>query len=391
MNGTNIKETINQVNIPEDMQKEIIRNLQKQEDLGKYKYNYKSHTFKRTLLSAAALLLIMGTISIPVQAGIRYLVKARMESIPAEEMEATLEMMQTQTVGADSFSREYSQNEKQRRAELFTAYQNGTFPHGQLLLIESEDQIPDNTLCYLKSTSCFYLPDRELTDEEILEIIEFNYKREYSLSLDPEVQAVMEEREKEQNEIKEKVQADNGITEAEAVTIAQNWMNSFFNVSPNGMEETIYLDDEMFEVPIYHITYDIQSTCYYYFSISTIDGSIMSIDISLASWGDAPEITEEQATAQMSENYQTALRFLNEQLEIRDEFETVYCLYRAEDGKLISRVLSYFFQKADGDFYLVTFRCGNSEFSNYTHATAEWFKQLSERENAVLITLSPEN
>ena len=378
MNGTNIKETINQVNIPEDMQKEIIRNLQKQEDLGKYKYNYKSHTFKRTLLSAAALLLIMGTISIPVQAGIRYLVKARMESIPAEEMEATLEMMQTQTVGADSFSREYSQNEKQRRAELFTAYQNGTFPHGQLLLIESDDQIPDNTLCYL-------------TDEEILEIIEFNYKREYSLSLDPEVQAVMEEREKEQNEIKEKVQADNGITEAEAVTIAQNWMNSFFNVSPNGMEETIYLDDEMFEVPIYHITYDIQSTCYYYFSISTIDGSIMSIDISLASWGDAPEITEEQAKAQMSENYQTALRFLNEQLEIRDEFETVYCLYRAEDGKLISRVLSYFFQKADGDFYLVTFRCGNSEFSNYTHATAEWFKQLSERENAVLITLSPEN
>ncbi|MDE7404930.1 MAG: hypothetical protein K2M81_07485, partial [Lachnospiraceae bacterium] len=66
MNGTNIKETINQVNIPEDMQEEILRNLQRQENSGNYKYNYKSHAFKRTLLSAATLLLIVGAISIPV-------------------------------------------------------------------------------------------------------------------------------------------------------------------------------------------------------------------------------------------------------------------------------------------------------------------------------------
>lgn len=391
MNDTNIKETIDQVNIPEDMQEEIIQNLRRQENSGRYKYNYKSHAFKRTLLTAAALLLIVGTLSIPVQAGIRYLVKARMESIPAEEMEATLEMLQAQAVDGDSFSREYSQNEKQRWAELFRAYQNGTFPQGQLLLIESEDQIPDNTLCYLKSTSCFYLPDRELTDEEIWEIIEFNYKREYSLSLDPEVQTVMEEREKEQNEIQEKVQADEGITEAEAVTIAQNWMNSFFGVSPDGMEETIYLDDEMFEVPIYHITYSIQSNCYYYFSISTIDGSIMSIDVSSSSRLNDPDMTEEQAKAQIYENYPNALRFLNEQVGIQDDFETIYSLYRTENGTLLSNILTYFFQKADGNFYLVAFCYGTNEFTTYAQVTSELFNQLGEQEDVIVITVSPES
>lgn len=391
MNNTNIKETMDQVNIPKDMQEEIIRNLQRQANSGKYKYNYKSHTFKKTLLSAAALLLIVGAISIPVQAGIRYLVKARMESIPNEEMEATLEMQQAQTVSADSFSREYSQSEKQRMAKLFKAYQNGTFPQEQLLLIESEDQIPVDALCYLKSTSCFYLPNRDLTDEEILEIIEFDYKREYSLTLDPEVHAMMEESEKEQNEIKAKVQASDGISEADAIEIAQKWMNSFFGVSTDGMEETIYLDEDRFEVPIYHITYDIRSTCYYYFSISTIDGSLMSVDVSSSSRLDDSEMTQEQAKAQISENYQAALRFLREQLGIQEDFETAYCLYRAEDSKMLSKVLSYFFQKEDGDFYMVGFYCNTNEFCAFTYATSEWFQQLSERENAILITLSPEN
>lgn len=393
MNDTSIKETMEQINIPEDMQKRIIHNLCQQTVEGNYRYKYKSKNFRKALLSAAAFLLILGTASIPVRAGIRYLVKQRMESIPHEELETNLEMQQNQTADADSFSRDYSQNEQLRMAELFKAYQNGTFPQGQLLLIESEDQIPEDALCYLKSTSCFYLPDRDLTDEELLEIIEFNYKRDYALTLDPEVQAVVEEQEKEQKEIRAKVQAGNGISEAEAVEIAKEWMNSFFGVSADGMEETIYLDDGRFEVPIYHITYSIRSNCYYYFSISTIDGSIMSVDRSLSSlWhsSDVTDATEEQARTQITENYQTALRFLREQLEIQDDFKTAYCLYRAEDGKMISEVLAYFFQKEDGDFYFVDFYRNTNEFCGFSYTTDEWFRQMSERENATLITLPPE-
>lgn len=391
MKSTKLKETIDQVNIPEDMQEEIIQNLRRQEGQGRYRYHYRAHFIKKSLPVAAALLLAVGIVSIPVQAGIRYLVKARMESIPAEEMEETLEMQKSQTGEANLFSREYSQEEKQRMEALFRAYQKGTFPQGQVLLVETEDQVVDDTLCYLKSTGCFYLPDRELTDEEMLEIIEFEYKKEYALTFDPQVQMEREERKEEQSEITAQVQAGGGISEAEAVAVAKEWMNVFFGVSTDGMEETIYLDDERFDVPIYHITYDIRSVCYYYFSISTIDGSIMSVDVSMVSQRDALKLTEEQAKAEMSKGCRDAMRFLKEQFGVQEEFENIYCFYRAEDGKLLSSDLTYFFEKADGSFYQVAFYYDTNELSGYACVTSDSFKQQREWENAVVVTVDLEN
>ena len=51
-------------------------------------------------------------------------------------------------------------------------------------------------------------------------------------------------REKEQEEIKAQIkEQQSSISEAEAVSIAQNWMDSLFGLSTGGMEETIYLDN----------------------------------------------------------------------------------------------------------------------------------------------------
>lgn len=391
MNSTNIKETMDQINIPEDMQKKIIKNLCKQTVDGKYRYKYTAKNFKKKLLTAAAFLLIIGTVSIPVQAGIRYLVKQRMESVPKEEIKAILEIQQSQTASADSFSREYTQAERDRMAELFRAYQNGTFPEGELLMLETDAKIPKDTLCYGKDTGRFYFPDRSLTDEELLQIIDFNYKRDYSLALDPEVQAARDEQEKEQEAIKSKIQTQGSISESEAIEIAQKWMTSFFGTSTDGMEETIYLDDGRFDVPIYHITYDIQSNCYYYFSISTIDGAIMSLDVSFASWLDAPVVSETQAKTQIFENYQTAQSFLREQMGIYEDFANVYCLYLTESGNVISRDFAYYFVTADQKVYEVSFICNTNEFSCYTQTSYESLQQTLEREKVTSITLYPEN
>lgn len=287
---------MDQINIPEDMQKKLIKNLCRQTIEENYQYKYKKKYRAKMLLSAAAILLVIGAVSIPAQAGIRYLVKQRMESIPREEMESTLTMLSSQTINADSFSRDYSIQEKERMAELFKSYQNGTFPEGELLLLEANTEIPENVLCYEKNTGCFYLPDRSLTDEELLQIIDFNYKRDYSLTLDPQVQSEIAMQEKEQEEIKARIEKQqNSISETEAASIAQKWMDSLFGISTDGMEETIYLDKDSFDIPTYHVTYDIQSNCYYYFSISTIDGTVMSFQRNVASLLDSPPVTESQA------------------------------------------------------------------------------------------------
>lgn len=382
MKDTDIKETIDQINISEDLQKEILENVRRQTTGKKCRYRHRS--FKRTLTSAAALLLAAGIISIPVQAGIRYLVKERMESIPAKELEAAVEMMESQNTDVDGFSRKYSQKEKERMAELYRAYQNGTFPEEELFQTENESQVPADTLCYTKDTGCFYLPDRDLTDEELLQIIDFNCKRDYALTQDPDVQVQMAEKEKEQTQIREQVQAGDGISETDAVTIAKQWMDSFFDLSTDGMEETIYLDDERFEVPIYHITYSIQSYCYYYFAISTVDGSIMSVTRSsspLREMVQDMEIEESRADAQIAKDYQNALRFLKEQLGIDEDFENAYCLYKTEDGKIAGTTLFYYFISADGSVYRIEFCAG--AFGSFERSTLESYQQMSEMADVV--------
>lgn len=392
MNETNLKNTMDQINIPEDMQKKLIKNLCRQTIEENYQYKYKKKYRVKMLLSAAAILLVIGVVSIPVQAGIRYLVKQRMESIPREEMESTLTMLSSQTVNVDSFSRDYSIQEKERMAELFKSYQNGTFPEGQLLLLETDMEIPENVLCYEKSTGCFYLPDRSLTDEELLQIIDFNYKRDYSLTLDPQVQSEIAIQEKEQEEIKAQIEKQqNSISEAEAASIAQKWIDSLFGISTEGMEETIYLDKDSFDIPTYHVTYDIQSNCYYYFSISTIDGTVMSFQRNVASLLDSPPVTESQARLQITETYRTAREILKEQAGIYEDFSNVFCHYIAEDGYITSMSMAYYFITSDEKIYKISFYSGAREFYAYKQVSSEIYRQLLEREEVTVISLYPEN
>lgn len=386
MKEQHIKEAIEQVNIPDEMQKRIARKLCRQTVDGVYHYKYKAKNLKKNLLAAAALILLAGTVSIPVQAGIRYLVKQRMESIPQEEMESILEMQKAQNINGNGFSREYSQKEQERKAELFRAYQKGTFPQDQLLMVEKEEQVQTDTLCYVTSTGVFYLPDRELTDEELLEIIDFDSKEIYSLSLDPEVSAFQEQQREEQLQIQSKVQAEGGISESDAVAIAQKWMNSFFEVSTDGMEETIYLDEESFSVPIYHITYDIRSNCYYYFSISTLDGTLMSMDVSLANMWEL-DATEAQVKEQIPASGQAAAAFMKEQLGFQDDFKTVTCLYRTENGELVSWYLPCYLTDEKGIIHEVGFLNNTNEFFCYKQVTPELYQERISQEGVTVVTL----
>lgn len=145
-------------------------------------------------MSAAAFMLVFGAVSIPSYAAISNLVRARMEAIPRAEVVATADMIQGQQIHADQFSREYTKEERSRMNVLRQEYENGMFPENTLTLVENESQVPDgNTLIYAKDTGCFYLPDRELTDEELLQILDFNAARDYALEQSPEVQKSKEE------------------------------------------------------------------------------------------------------------------------------------------------------------------------------------------------------
>lgn len=220
MDGSKVKEVMDQVHISSEMQEEIIVNIYKRMEQGDK--NRKAKSFKKVAAAAAVLMLTAGVIGFPVRAFVTSIVKERMESIPREEVQDIGNMIQDQAVLADGFSREYSDMEKERCKTLWQAYENGTFPAQAIMQVDSAEAAPKGTLCYIRSTGVFNLPDWELTDEEILEIIDFQHKMSYAV----EQSGVVTEEEKaayraEEARLKKVVQDAGGISGDEAVEIAR--------------------------------------------------------------------------------------------------------------------------------------------------------------------------
>lgn len=108
----------------------------------------------------------------------------RQEQLSDSAIEQYAEDIQTSGADADAFSRNLSQDEMERLTQLENAYKNeGVFPERDLLVINSENEINQKRVCFLAETSTFYLPKDTLKDEDLLEIIDFHYIREYSLSI----------------------------------------------------------------------------------------------------------------------------------------------------------------------------------------------------------------
>lgn len=233
MSGFNLKETMEQFHISEEMQEEIIAYvINNQVKNGKNKIR----NWKKIAASAAVVVLTAGIISIPVRAVVKNIVGERMESIPQEEMQDLRDMMQEQRTLADGFSREYSDTEKERSHELWKSYENGTFPEGTIQQVDNIEDVTEGTLCYVRSTGDFYLPDREMTDEEILEIIDFQHEMQYAIEQSPAVQEARAEYLEEKNRLREIVQAAGGISEEEAIEIARKQMESELGERAKKME-----------------------------------------------------------------------------------------------------------------------------------------------------------
>ena len=108
-------------------------------------------------------------------------VQQRMESLSEEEKENLAE--EAKYANADVFSRELTGEERIRLNELLERYQTeGLFPEREVLEVSDVDEVVPNRVCFLPETSTFYLPDAPMKDEQLLELIDFYYKRDYSLA-----------------------------------------------------------------------------------------------------------------------------------------------------------------------------------------------------------------
>ncbi len=220
MDGYEVKKVMDQVHISSEMQEEVIMNIQKRMEHGNKNTGVWNWRWMAT--AVAAFVLMAGVASFPVRAFVASVVQERMESVPEEEMKDLNDMVQSQhDVQADGFSRAYSDSEKKRSQALWQAYKNGTFPEKVIAQADSEEDAPEGTLCYIRTTGVFNLPAQEMTDEEMLQIIDFQNKMSYAVMHGPQVQAAAAEAAEKVERLEKTVQDANGISRDEAVEIAK--------------------------------------------------------------------------------------------------------------------------------------------------------------------------
>ncbi len=229
MNGYDVKEVMDQVHISKDMQEDIIMNVQNRMESG----NKRRLNLRKIAIAAAAFVFIAGVISFPAQALVSNLVKARMESIPSEEVQEINDIVQTKPTEADTFSREYSESEKERNKELWQEYKDGKFPENAIAQVDNEEDAPEGMLCYVKATGIFNLPVQEMTDEELLEIIDFQHKMSYAVeqSLNGKTPEQIAEEDlanelAQRAMLEKKVKEAGGISKEEAIEIAKKAMEA---------------------------------------------------------------------------------------------------------------------------------------------------------------------
>lgn len=240
MDGYDVKKAMDQVHISSEMQEEVIMNIQKKMENGNT--NTRTWSWRRMATAAAAFVLVTGIVSFPVRAFVTSVVRERMESIPKEEVQEINNMVQSKPAEADEFSREYSDSEKERSKTLWQAYKGGKFPENVIAQVDNAEDAPEGTLCYIRSTGVFNLPAQEMTDEEILEIIDFQHKMSYAVSQSPAAQEARAQMQTEKNQLRERIQVAGGISEEEAIEIATKRMEDELGERAEGKEILRYED-----------------------------------------------------------------------------------------------------------------------------------------------------
>ena len=157
--------------------------------------------------------------------------------------------------------------------------------------MDNEEDAPEGTVCYVRSTGVFNLPAQEMTDEEMLEIIDFQHKMSYAVSQSTAAQEARAEMEAEEKQWRERIQAAGGISEKEAIEIATKQMEDELGERAEGKEILKYQDGSAAVLILdiseetgykhkgdlaYYVIFDNPNDhSIYYCTIDAVDGSVL--------------------------------------------------------------------------------------------------------------------
>ncbi len=163
------KKVVKNIEMKEEMKEELLNNCKRSRHVKNVMFRYS----KAAAVLVGIAICSMG--SLTAYAAVSAY-KARMEAMSKEEVQEHYDTEMSGEGEIYRYSRKLSESENERLDILRQEYENGRFPEGEV----SKEEI-DNGLYYNIENRTYMLPDRELTDEEILQILDMWAKVDYSL------------------------------------------------------------------------------------------------------------------------------------------------------------------------------------------------------------------
>lgn len=354
------------------------KNIEQKEHYGRKRYGW-----QKKAVAAALALTVVGVGGFTVHAVVDSLVKARMESMSQEEKTKYVEEVDSSQVVAASFSRELTQEEKERERELSIAYhQEGRFPEGELVRVENESEVDEDMLCFAPETAYFYLPGRALTDEELLQMIDYRNKTNYALNerYEEEYADEVEAQKAVEEEAKAQVEAEGGITEEEAVAKAQEWLDKVYGKTAEGMEVSCYMDTDGLgtkESPAYEIHFSFADVDTYTFTVDAANGSLIEVLYSGQEFL-AEEMSTVDGEAKAEELSRVAEKYLRDVFGIAGDCREIYYAYNSEANTVSNNMMTFQFIMEDNTVHIVSLDCAGGALELYKAESYEEYQKNTE-------------
>lgn len=385
----NLKAVYNKKKMEEDNMKNAVNtdNDTMQAD----KHVRRKYGWQKKAVAAAVALAVVGAGGFTVRAVVNNMVKERMESMQKEEKKELVSEVDSSHVNASTYSRELTKEEKERQRELTIAYhKEGRFPEGELKRIENESEVDKDTLCFLPETLYFYLPERELTDEELLQMIDYFKKLNYALRerYEEEYPEEVAAQEAATHETKQKIEAKGGISEEEAVIKAQEWLKNLYGTTGEDMDLSHYIDTNAVgteESPCYEIKYTIEGAEQTSISVDAADGTIREI-LHSGKELQAEEMSVSDVEKKIDSLSQTAEKYLKDTFGIAGDCKEVYYAYDKNETEdtVMQNMMTFRFIMEDGMTYGITLDCQSGILEVYDIKSYDAYQKALENYDELL-------
>lgn len=331
--------------------------------------------FHSKVAAVIALCVVSLSLSIGAGAAISLYIQ-RMNSLNEEEMLTYNSEVQNTDKEADSFSRQLSKLERDKMLEFREEYETeGRFPTKEILKVQKKSEVVHGELCFCVENSTFYLPKQELTDDELLQIIDFMEKRDYSV--------------RKKNSVSELPSSENEkVSEDEAVEFAKKILADVYNLDITYADEEIEFETTQnskgeklssYFVYLKNRKWEFDATV----EIDSETGVLNGIDIDNKSKEEC--ISGIKVEKKRYQEYGSEIRQLYEHLQYGKNIKKMWVTYNyLEDGTLNRGNVKYVIETEDGRGYVFIYSINaDIVYDIYQIPDIEFFEKQEKRNTKV--------